>query len=139
MKRKNDIPDNAGNKDPDNTGNDITENENELLDIFENEEELTDIARALLKFYEHENFLSKTDIKSTDIKTLSKILGLSDIIQKYTEEGNDLLLNIIGYYILLRISRDRKGREEIFKTLQYSNAEEEKEPKRGLLKRFFRR
>jgi hypothetical protein len=117
----------------------ITEDENELLDIFQNEEELTDIARALLKFYEHGNFLSKTDIKSTDIKTISKILGISDIIQKYTEEGNELLLNIMGYYILLRISRDRKGREEIFKTLQYANAEEEKEPRKGLLRRFFRR
>jgi hypothetical protein len=122
-----------------NTRDEITENENDLLSIFENEEELSDIARALLKFYEHENFLSKTDIKSTDIKTLSKILGISDIIKKYTEEGNDLLLNIIHYYILLRISKDRKGREEIFKTLQYANIEEEKEPRKGLLKRFFRR
>jgi hypothetical protein len=123
----------------DNIGNKTTENENDLLNIFENEEELTDIARALLQFYEHENFLSKTDIKSTDIKTLSKILGLNDIIKKYTEEGNELLLNVITYYILLRISKDRKGREEIFKTLQYTNIEEEKEPRKGLLKRFFRR
>jgi hypothetical protein len=123
----------------DNIGNKTTENENELLDIFQNEEELTDIARALLKFYEHDNFLSKTDIKSTDIKTLSKILGLSDLLKKYTEEGNELLLNIIDYYILLRISRDRKGREELFKTLQYSNIEEEKEPRKGLLRKFFRR
>jgi hypothetical protein len=123
----------------DNIKNEIIEDENDLLSIFESEEELSDIARALLKFYEHENFLSKTDIKSSDIKTFSKILGISDLLKKYTEEGNELLLKIIHYYILLRISKDRKGREEIFKTLQYANTEEEKEPRRSLLKRFFRR
>ena len=113
-------------------------NNSENLNIFDilNSEEQSEFFRTLNEMYE--GIQTKTDIPDKEIKMIVRYIYYIERINEYSPESAKKLLKILDEYYHLLISKERKGRKELFETLTLGGQKASEENRTGFFSRLFK-
>jgi len=123
-------------KEVDNTLKDI--NNQESLNIFDilNSEEQSEFFKTLNQMYE--GIETKTEIPDKELKLIVRYIYYAERVNEYSPETAKKLLKILNEYYHLLISKERKGRKELFETLTLGGQKASEENRSGFFSRLFK-
>ena len=75
------------------------------------------IFQAIREFYKNENYDTISDIPEEKIINFAKAYAYSEIVGKYDSNLKKAINLVLMKYLMLRISKRGKGREQFFKAI----------------------
>jgi len=113
-------------------------NNQENLNIFDilNSEEQSEFFKTLNAMYE--GIQTKTDIPEKELKLIVRYIYYTERVYEYSPQTAERLLKILDEYYHLLISKERKGRKELFETLTLGGQKASEENRSGFFSRLFK-
>jgi len=113
-------------------------NNNEDLNIFDilNSEDQSEFFKTLNNMYE--GIETKTEIPEKELKLIIRYIYYTERVYEYSPETAKRLLKLLDEYYHLLISKERKGRKELFETLTLGGQKASEENRTGFFTRLFK-
>jgi len=113
-------------------------NNNESLNIFDilNSEEQSEFFKTLNAMFE--GIETKTEIPEKELKLIIRYIYYTERVHEYSPQTAQRLLKILDQYYHLLISKERKGRKELFETLTLGGQKASEENRTGFFSRLFK-
>jgi len=113
-------------------------NNNESLNIFDilNSEEQSEFFKTLNAMFE--GIETKTEIPEKELKLIIRYIYYTERVHEYSPQTAQRLLKILNEYYHLLISKERKGRKELFETLTLGGQKASEENRTGFFSRLFK-